>query len=71
MLPKLIKLNPVVVREVFNRLLGAHGQDSAYTSPLTPAELLIALHNIDNTKCDMKTIIRGKLGHNKLLNYYY
>jgi len=25
-LPKLIKLNPVVVKEVFNRLLGGHGQ---------------------------------------------
>ena len=24
-LPKLIKLNPVVVKEVFNRLLGGHG----------------------------------------------
>jgi len=26
-LPKLIKLNPVVVKEVFNRLLGGHGRD--------------------------------------------
>ena len=25
-LPKLIKLNPVVVKEVFNRLLGGHGK---------------------------------------------
>lgn len=57
-LPKLIKLNPVVVREVFNRLLGTHGQEG-FTSPLTPAELLIALHNIDNSKHDMKTIIRA------------
>lgn len=28
-------------------------------SPLTPGELLIALHNIDSTKCDMKSIIKG------------
>ncbi|KAL3875215.1 hypothetical protein ACJMK2_038140 [Sinanodonta woodiana] len=57
-LPKLIKLNPIVVKEVFNRLLGGHG-DASYTSPLTPAELLIALHNIDPNKCDMKTIIKA------------
>jgi symplekin len=30
-LPKLIKLNPIVVKEVFNRLLGAHGT-SHYTT---------------------------------------
>ncbi|KAI0228524.1 Symplekin [Lamellibrachia satsuma] len=58
-LPKLIKLNPVVVKEVFNRLLGAHGQDRGYSSPLTPAELLIALHYVDTQKCDMKTIIKA------------
>ncbi|WAR18746.1 SYMPK-like protein [Mya arenaria] len=56
-LPKLIKLNPVVVKEVFNRLLGGHG-DVVYQSPLTPAELLIALHNLDD-KADMKTTIKA------------
>jgi hypothetical protein len=25
-IPKLIKLNPIVVKEVFNRLLGGHGK---------------------------------------------
>ncbi|XP_029637763.2 symplekin [Octopus sinensis] len=58
-LPKLIRLNPIVVKEVFNRLLGHANADASYTSPLTPAELLIALHNIDPTKCDMKTIIKA------------
>ncbi|RWS16735.1 symplekin-like protein [Dinothrombium tinctorium] len=59
-LSKLIKLNPVVVKEVFNRLLGTHVESgSMYQSPLTPAELLIALHNIDPSKCDMKTIIKA------------
>ena len=58
-LPKLIKLNPVVVKEVFNRLLGGHGDDS-YSSPLSPADLLVTLHNIDPQKCDMKTIIKGE-----------
>ncbi|RWS26462.1 symplekin-like protein, partial [Leptotrombidium deliense] len=58
-LSKLIKLNPVVVKEVFNRLLGTHVESgSLYQSPLTPSELLIALHNIDPSKCDMKTIIK-------------
>ncbi|XP_064408748.1 symplekin isoform X2 [Latimeria chalumnae] len=59
-LPKLIKLNPVVVKEVFNRLLGTQqGDGSSAVSPLTPGELLIALHNIDSTKCDMKSIIKA------------
>jgi symplekin len=57
-LPKLIKLNPVVVKEVFNRLLGVHGQEN-FTSPVSPAELLIALHSIDPTKVDVKTIIKA------------
>ena len=34
------------------------GQES-YASSLTPAELLIALHNMDTTKVDMKTVIKG------------
>ncbi|XP_046384169.1 symplekin [Ischnura elegans] len=56
-LPRLIRLNPVVVKEVFNRLLGTHSEGA--TSPLTPAELLVALHNIDPSKADMKTIIKA------------
>ncbi|KAL8219837.1 UNVERIFIED_CONTAM: hypothetical protein K2H54_034687 [Gekko kuhli] len=59
-LPKLIKLNPIVVKEVFNRLLGTqHGEGNSPVSPLNPGELLIALHNIDSTKCDMKSIIKA------------
>ncbi|XP_046813403.1 symplekin [Vespa crabro] len=60
-LPKLIKLNPIVVKEVFNRLLGTHNNDSGvpHTSPITPAELLIALHNIDPSKAELKTIIKA------------
>ncbi|XP_037542194.1 symplekin [Nematolebias whitei] len=59
-LPKLIKLNPVVVKEVFNRLLGTqHSEGSSSVSPLTPGDLLIALHNIDSNKCDMKSIIKA------------
>jgi symplekin len=42
---------------VFNRLLGvtSSGQNGA----MSPAELLIALHNIDPAKCDMKTVIKA------------
>ncbi|TRY59890.1 hypothetical protein DNTS_008121 [Danionella cerebrum] len=59
-LPKLIKLNPIVVKEVFNRLLGTqHSEGSSSVSPLTPGELLIALHNVDSSKCDMKSIIKA------------
>lgn len=59
-LPKLIKLNPIVVKEVFNRLLGTqHSEGSSTVSPLTPGDLLISLHNIDSTKCDMKSIIKA------------
>lgn len=50
----MIKLNPVVVREVFNRLLGQHGD-----SPISPTELLVALHLIDPSQADLKTIIKA------------
>lgn len=53
-LPKLIKLNPVVIREVFNRLLGLHGD-----SPISPSELLVSLHLIDSTQADLKTVIKA------------
>jgi len=56
-LPKLIKLNPVVVKEVFNRLLGT--SSSGHNGAMTPADLMIALHNIDPVKCDMKTVIKA------------
>ncbi|XP_043462506.1 symplekin [Leptopilina heterotoma] len=60
-LPKLIKLNPIVVKEVFNRLLGTHNNESGvpHTSPVTPAELLIALHTIDPAKAELKTVIKA------------
>ena len=56
-LPKLIKLNPGVVKEVFNRLLGT--ANASITGAMSPADLMIALHNIDNNKCDMKTVIKA------------
>lgn len=53
-MPKLIKLNPIVVKEVFNRLLGIHGESS-----VTPTELLVALHLIDSNKADIKTVMKA------------
>ncbi|XP_054261874.1 symplekin-like [Macrosteles quadrilineatus] len=55
-LPKLIKLNPIVVKEVFNRLVGSH---SEHSSPISPTDLLVALHVIDPIKCELKTVIKA------------
>ncbi|KAK2510316.1 symplekin, partial [Columba guinea] len=35
------------------------GDGSSAVSPLSPGELLVALHNIDSSKCDMKSIIKA------------
>lgn len=81
-LPKLVALNPNVVKEVihqkkkkiyeilhhkyitfqvFNRLLGTHDNETGvlHTTPVTPAELLIALHTMEPVKGDLKSIIKG------------
>lgn len=39
-------------------MLGTHG-DVAVPSAISPAELLIALHIIDTSKVDLKTIMKG------------
>ncbi|XP_077293057.1 symplekin scaffold protein [Arctopsyche grandis] len=56
-LPKLIKLNPNVVKEAFNKILYTHGEHRQ--SPVSPAELLVALHLIDTTKTELKFIIKA------------
>ncbi|KAF7493381.1 Symplekin [Sarcoptes scabiei] len=56
-LPQLIKLNPTVVKEVFNRLLIA--KDPNNKSTISPADLMISLHNIDTSKCNLKNIIKA------------
>ncbi|XP_055603374.1 symplekin-like [Uranotaenia lowii] len=58
-LPKLIKLNPVVVKEVFNRLLGIGGEYSSSQLPISAAELLVALHTIDSTKVELKWVVKA------------
>ncbi|KAJ8720016.1 hypothetical protein PYW07_012059 [Mythimna separata] len=57
-LPKFIKLNPMVVKEVFNKLLGLQNPHEE-NSPVTPAELLVALHLIDPSMADLKYIIKA------------
>jgi len=56
-LPKLVVLSPAVVKEAFNRLLSPPGATGG--GPLTPAELLVALHNVDPAKCDTKSVIKA------------
>ncbi|KAI0982213.1 hypothetical protein GJ496_002430 [Pomphorhynchus laevis] len=57
-LPKLIKLTPAVVKEVFNRLL--YVEESLM--PIGPVDLLIALHQIPSSECDLKSVIAAT-GH--------
>jgi len=45
------------VKEVFNRLLGL--STNGMTGAMLPSDLLIALHNIDPSKCDMKTVMKA------------
>lgn len=59
-LPKLIAQSPNVVKEVFNRLLGSFQTESAtqLDPPLSPAELLVALHTIES-KSDVKAVMKA------------
>lgn len=58
-LPKLLKLNPTIVKEVFNRLLGL-GKDFEHISlPISAIELLVALHNLDTTKVEIKFVVKA------------
>lgn len=58
-LPKLIKLNPGVVKEVFNRLLGIGVEYGPAELPLTSVELLVALHTIETSKVELKFIVKA------------
>ncbi|KAH8295356.1 hypothetical protein KR018_010399 [Drosophila ironensis] len=58
-LPKLIKLNPAVVKEVFNRLLGIGAEFAHQTMALSPTDILVALHTIDPAVCDLKSIVKA------------
>lgn len=60
MLPKVLSLHPIVVKEVFNRLLGL-GADFEHivNFPLTPVELLVALHTLDTAKISLKFMVQA------------
>lgn len=61
-LPKLLRLNPIVLKEVFKRLLGI-GVDVDATAikvlPLSAADLLVALHTLDPTKIELKFVVQA------------
>nr|KAG5694599.1 hypothetical protein BaRGS_015012 [Batillaria attramentaria] len=53
------KGSETLVMRVIHILTDKVTANASYVSPLTPDELLVALHNIDPNKCDMKTIIKA------------
>lgn len=59
-LPKVLRLNPLVVKEVFNRLL-AIGPEFEHIKnvPLMPSELLVALHTLDPAKIELKYVVKA------------
>merc|ERR1712071_626419 len=57
-LPKLLKNKPEVVKKAFSCLWGVQNESlSGYPGPVTPTELLITLHNMDSSKCDIKSMM--------------
>lgn len=58
-LPKLLKLNPIVVKEVLNRLLGIGPEYIGHKMTLTPSELLVSLHTLDQNKCELKYVVKA------------
>ncbi|XP_053969576.1 symplekin [Anastrepha ludens] len=58
-LPKLLKLNQIVVKEVFNRLLGIGAEFANQTMAATPTDILVALHTMDTNVCDLKAVVKA------------
>lgn len=58
-LPKLLKLNEVVVKEVFSRLLAIGKHADQHVLPITATELMVALHTIDTTKVELKFVVKA------------
>lgn len=60
MLPKVLRLNPIVVKEVFNRLLAIGAEfEHIKNSPILPSELLVALHLLDPAKIELKFVVKA------------
>lgn len=57
-LPKILKLNPTIVKEVFGRLLGI-GKESDITLPISAIELMVALHTMDPAKVEIKFVVKA------------
>lgn len=59
-LPKLLKLNPSIVKEVFVRLLGIGKEiDEHITLPISAIELMVALHTLDTSKVEIKFVVKA------------
>lgn len=58
-LPKLLKLNPTIVKEVFMRLLGIGKETEHMTLPISAIELMVALHTLDTTKVEIKFVVKA------------
>lgn len=61
-LPKLLRLNPIVLKEVFKKLLGIGADVDASANkmlPLSSADLLVALHTLDPTKIELKFVVQA------------
>lgn len=59
-LPKLLKLNPIVVKEVFNRLLGIGSEyETIKALPISATDLLVALHTLDPNKVELKFNVKA------------
>lgn len=58
-LPKLLKLNPTIVKEVFIRLLGLGKEIEHVTLSMSAIELMVALHTLDTTKVEIKFVVKA------------
>lgn len=58
-LPKFLKLNPMVVKEFFNRLLGIGAEFANQEMPITPTEILVTLHTLDPQKVNLKYTVKA------------
>ena len=57
LLPKILKQTPNVVKEAFKRILSPFRAGGTGGGPITPAQLLIALHHIEGKGEEMKGVI--------------
>lgn len=58
-LPRFLKLSEAVVKDVFKRLLGIGQEYSVPVMPITPTELLVALHKLDSGKAELRLIMQA------------